>query len=75
VVFGAYFPKGSAVKGTPVISWKDINQAALDLGLKEAPRFFGKGIERGKVDVKNYASTLNVIVPTLEYSAIKDRPI
>jgi len=29
-------------------------------------------MERGKVDAKTMASTLNSIVPTLEYSAIKD---
>jgi 3-hydroxyacyl-CoA dehydrogenase / enoyl-CoA hydratase / 3-hydroxybutyryl-CoA epimerase / enoyl-CoA isomerase len=70
-IMGGGIAYQSAVKGTPVIM-KDINQAALDLGLKEAAKILGKGMERGKVDAKTMASTLNNIVPTLEYSAIKD---
>ena len=70
-IMGGGIAYQSAVKGTPVIM-KDINQAALDLGLQEAAKILGKGMERGKVDAKTMASTLNNIVPTLEYSAIKD---
>lgn len=70
-IMGGGIAYQSAVKGTPVIM-KDINQAALDLGLKEATKILGKGMERGKVDAKTMAATLNNIVPTLEYSAIKD---
>ena len=61
----------SAVKGTPVIM-KDIAQPALELGLSEASKILSKGMAKGKVDAKKMASTLNNIVPTLEYSAIKD---
>ena len=70
-IMGGGIAYQSAVKGTPVIM-KDINQAALDLGLKEAATILGKGMARGKVDAKTMATTLNSIVPTLEYSAIKD---
>jgi 3-hydroxyacyl-CoA dehydrogenase / enoyl-CoA hydratase / 3-hydroxybutyryl-CoA epimerase / enoyl-CoA isomerase len=70
-IMGGGIAYQSAVKGTPVIM-KDINQAALDLGLKEAAKILGKGMEKGKVDAKTMASTLNNIVPTLEYSAMKD---
>lgn len=70
-IMGGGIAYQSAVKGTPVIM-KDINQAALDLGLKEAATILGKGMKRGKVDAATMASTLNNIVPTLEYSAIKD---
>ncbi|MFQ3235538.1 MAG: 3-hydroxyacyl-CoA dehydrogenase/enoyl-CoA hydratase/3-hydroxybutyryl-CoA epimerase [Paraglaciecola sp.] len=70
-IMGGGIAYQSAVKGTPVIM-KDINQAALDLGLQEAAKILGKGMERGKVDAKTMANTLNSIVPTLEYSAIKD---
>lgn len=70
-IMGGGIAYQSAVKGTPVIM-KDINQAALDLGLQEAAKILGKGMERGKVDAKTMANTLNNIVPTLEYSAIKD---
>jgi 3-hydroxyacyl-CoA dehydrogenase/enoyl-CoA hydratase/3-hydroxybutyryl-CoA epimerase/enoyl-CoA isomerase len=70
-IMGGGIAYQSAVKGTPVIM-KDINQAALDLGLKEAATILGKGMQRGKIDAATMASTLNSIVPTLEYSAIKD---
>jgi 3-hydroxyacyl-CoA dehydrogenase/enoyl-CoA hydratase/3-hydroxybutyryl-CoA epimerase/enoyl-CoA isomerase len=40
--------------------------------LKEAATILGKGMQRGKVNAATMASTLNSIVPTLEYSAIKD---
>ena len=70
-IMGGGIAYQSAVRGTPVIM-KDINQAALDLGLKEAATILGKGMKRGKVDAATMASTLNSIVPTLEYSAIKD---
>ncbi|MFT4939408.1 MAG: 3-hydroxyacyl-CoA dehydrogenase/enoyl-CoA hydratase/3-hydroxybutyryl-CoA epimerase [Paraglaciecola sp.] len=70
-IMGGGIAYQSAVKGTPVIM-KDINQPALDLGLKEAATILGKGMALGKVDAKKMASTLNSIVPTLEYSAIKD---
>ena len=70
-IMGGGIAYQSAVRGTPVIM-KDINQAALDLGLKEAATILGKGMQRGKVDAATMASTLNSIVPTLEYSAIKD---
>ncbi|MFQ3218464.1 MAG: 3-hydroxyacyl-CoA dehydrogenase/enoyl-CoA hydratase/3-hydroxybutyryl-CoA epimerase [Paraglaciecola sp.] len=70
-IMGGGIAYQSAVKGTPVIM-KDINQPALDLGLQEAAKILGKGMERGKVDAKTMANTLNNIVPTLEYSAIKD---
>jgi 3-hydroxyacyl-CoA dehydrogenase/enoyl-CoA hydratase/3-hydroxybutyryl-CoA epimerase/enoyl-CoA isomerase len=70
-IMGGGIAYQSAVRGTPVIM-KDINQAALDLGLKEAATILGKGMQRGKIDAATMASTLNSIVPTLDYSAIKD---
>lgn len=70
-IMGGGIAYQSAVKGTPVIM-KDIAQPALDLGLSEASKILSKGMQKGKVDAKTMASTLNNIVPTLEYSAIKD---
>ncbi|MDO6692283.1 fatty acid oxidation complex subunit alpha FadB [Aliiglaciecola sp. 3_MG-2023] len=70
-IMGGGIAYQSAVKGTPVVM-KDIAQPALDLGLNEAAKILGKGMQRGKVDAAKMASTLNNIVPTLEYSAIKD---
>lgn len=70
-IMGGGIAYQSAVKGTPVIM-KDIAQPALELGLSEASKILSKGMAKGKVDAKKMASTLNNIVPTLEYSAIKD---
>lgn len=70
-IMGGGIAYQSAVKGTPVIM-KDIAQPALDLGLNEAAKILGKGMKRGKVDPAKMAATLNSIVPTLEYSAMKD---
>lgn len=70
-IMGGGIAYQSAVKGTPVIM-KDIAQPALDLGLSEAAKILSKGMQKGKVDAKTMATTLNSIVPTLEYSAIND---
>ena len=51
---------------------KDINTEALDLGLNEAANILGKGMQRGKVDAKTMAKTLNAITPTLDYNTLKD---
>ena len=73
-IMGGGIAYQSAVKGTPTVM-KDIRQDALQLGLNEAAKILGKGMERGKVDGKTMAATLNNIVPSLEYSAIKDADI
>ncbi|MBC3765733.1 fatty acid oxidation complex subunit alpha FadB [Neptunicella marina] len=73
-IMGGGIAYQSAVKGTPTVM-KDINQAALDLGLKEASGILQKGMARGKVSPAKMASTLTSIVPTLEYSAIEQAAI
>lgn len=70
-IMGGGIAYQSAVKGVPVIM-KDINPKALDLGLTEAAKILGKGMERGKVDAAKMAKTLNAITPTLDYTAIRD---
>ncbi|WP_158965684.1 fatty acid oxidation complex subunit alpha FadB [Paraglaciecola sp. L3A3] len=70
-IMGGGIAYQSAVKGTPVIM-KDIAQPALDLGLAEAAKILTKGMEKGKVDAKKMATTLNNITPTLDYAAIKN---
>ncbi len=70
-IMGGGIAYQSAVKGTPTVM-KDINQPALELGLKEAAKILGKGMEKGKVTAATMAATLNNIVPTLEYSTLKD---
>ncbi|MFT6633680.1 MAG: 3-hydroxyacyl-CoA dehydrogenase/enoyl-CoA hydratase/3-hydroxybutyryl-CoA epimerase [Bacteriovoracaceae bacterium] len=56
----------SASKGTPIIM-KDINQAAIELGLSEATKLLGKQVKRKKIDTTQMAHTLNIIQPTLSY--------
>ncbi len=68
-IMGGGIAYQSAVKGVPVIM-KDINNKALDLGLTEAAKILGKGMERGKVSAAQMAKTLNAITPTLDYAAI-----
>jgi len=70
-IMGGGIAYQSAVKGMPVIM-KDINTEALDLGLNEAANILGKGMQRGKVDAKTMAKTLNAITPTLDYNTLKD---
>ena len=70
-IMGGGIAYQAAVKGQPVVM-KDINDDALDLGLQEAAKILGKGMERGKVDAKKMASTLNNITPTLDYNAMKE---
>jgi 3-hydroxyacyl-CoA dehydrogenase/enoyl-CoA hydratase/3-hydroxybutyryl-CoA epimerase/enoyl-CoA isomerase len=48
-IMGGGIAYQGAVKGIPTVM-KDINQAALDLGLKEASGILMKGMKRGKVD-------------------------
>jgi 3-hydroxyacyl-CoA dehydrogenase/enoyl-CoA hydratase/3-hydroxybutyryl-CoA epimerase/enoyl-CoA isomerase len=68
-IMGGGIAYQGAVKGITTIM-KDINQTALDLGLKEASSILEKGMQRGKVDAKKMASTLNKIIPTLDQNAI-----
>lgn len=70
-IMGGGIAYQGAVKGVNTIM-KDIAQPALELGLAEASKILNKGMERGKVDAKTMASTLNNIVPTLDMNAIKD---
>nr|WP_136250562.1 fatty acid oxidation complex subunit alpha FadB [Ningiella ruwaisensis] len=70
-IMGGGIAYQGAVKGVPTVM-KDIAQNALELGLAEASKILNKGMQRGKVDAKKMASTLNNIVPTLDMNAIKD---
>ncbi len=70
-IMGGGIAYQGAVKGVPTVM-KDIAQPALDLGLNEASKILSKGMQRGKVDAKKMAATLNNIVPTLDMKAISD---
>jgi len=60
----------SASTGTPIIM-KDINQAAIELGLGEATKLLNKQVERKKIDSLQMAKTLTMINPTLNYGDFK----
>ena len=49
---------------------KDINQDALDLGIKEASKLLGKRVSRGKMSEEKAAKILSAITPTLEDKAL-----
>ncbi|WP_416397894.1 fatty acid oxidation complex subunit alpha FadB [Allohahella sp. A8] len=60
----------SALKGTPIVM-KDIAQAGLDLGLKEAKGLLTKRVSRGKMTAEQMADVLNKINPALGYGDFK----
>jgi len=65
-IMGGGIAYQSASKGTPILM-KDINGEAIELGLKEARKLFGKGVERGKLTTEKMAQGLTNIRPTLSY--------
>lgn len=70
-IMGGGIAYQSAYKGTPIIM-KDINDKALDLGLSTASGILTKQVERGRLNVKKMAATLNNITPSLSYDSVKD---
>jgi 3-hydroxyacyl-CoA dehydrogenase / enoyl-CoA hydratase / 3-hydroxybutyryl-CoA epimerase / enoyl-CoA isomerase len=60
----------SALKGTPIIM-KDIAQAGIDTGLKEAKKLLTKRVDKGRMTADQMADVLNNIVPTLNYGDFK----
>jgi 3-hydroxyacyl-CoA dehydrogenase/enoyl-CoA hydratase/3-hydroxybutyryl-CoA epimerase/enoyl-CoA isomerase len=70
-IMGGGIAYQSAYKGTPIIM-KDINDAALDLGLNTAAGILTKQVERGRMNIKTMAGVLNNITPTLSYDSVKD---
>ena len=56
----------SASKGTPILM-KDINEAAIQLGLDEANKLLAGQLKRGRIDAAKMAATINRIRPTLSY--------
>jgi len=56
----------SALKKVPIIM-KDINEDALELGLDEAAKLFGKRVDRKKMDTRAMADGMGNIRPTLSY--------
>ncbi|NQZ80457.1 MAG: fatty acid oxidation complex subunit alpha FadB [Colwellia sp.] len=69
-IMGGGIAYQSAYKGTRIIM-KDINDAALDLGLTTAAGILTKQVERGRMNAKKMAGVLNNITPTLSYDSVK----
>ncbi|WP_404474161.1 fatty acid oxidation complex subunit alpha FadB [Vreelandella venusta] len=65
-IMGGGIAYQSASKGTPIVM-KDINEEAIELGLKEARKLFSKQVERKKMTVEQMAEKLTNIRPTLSY--------
>ncbi|WP_348826845.1 fatty acid oxidation complex subunit alpha FadB [Halomonas sp. RT37] len=65
-IMGGGIAYQSASKGTPILM-KDIKEDAIELGLKEARKLFGKQASRGKLSVEGVAEKLANIRPTLSY--------
>lgn len=65
-IMGGGIAYQSAYKGVP-IKMKDIAQAGIDLGLKEAGKLLAKQVERGRISVEKMGETLNRIEPTLNF--------
>jgi len=61
----------SASKGTPIMM-KDINEDALQLGLKEANKLLSKQVQRKKITSEQMGEALGRIRPTLSYGDFKD---
>ncbi|MFC7369972.1 MULTISPECIES: fatty acid oxidation complex subunit alpha FadB [Vreelandella] len=65
-IMGGGIAYQSASKGTPIVM-KDINEEAIELGLKEARKLFSKQVERKKLTTEQMAEKLTNIRPTLSY--------
>jgi len=68
-IMGGGIAYQNAIRGLPVVM-KDINQDALDLGIKEASKLLGKRVSRGKMSEEKAAKILSAITPTLEDKAL-----
>ncbi|TDN99199.1 fatty acid oxidation complex subunit alpha FadB [Halomonas ventosae] len=65
-IMGGGIAYQSASKGTPILM-KDIQEEAIELGLKEARKLFTKQVERGKLSTEQMVERLTKLRPTLAY--------
>ena len=65
-IMGGGIAYQSALRGTP-IAMKDIAQAGLDLGTKEAQTLVAKQVKRGKMTTESADKIIGSITPTLAY--------
>lgn len=73
-IMGGGIAYQSASRGVPAIM-KDINPEALDQGMEEAIKLFGKGVKYGKISTEKMAQGIASIKPTLSYDEIKHTDI
>jgi len=64
----------SALKGTPIVM-KDINDNAIQLGLKEAKTLLSKQLSKGRITTDEMANTLTRINTTLTYGDVANTDI
>ncbi len=73
-VMGGGIAYQSALKGTPIIM-KDINDEALELGMKEAKKLLSKRVNRGIMTQEVMMDTLSRINTTLTYGDVANTDI
>ncbi len=73
-IMGGGIAYQSALKGVPVLM-KDIAQASLDLGMREASKLLNKRLERGRIDGFKMAGVLASITPSLHYAGIEQADV
>lgn len=70
-IMGGGIAYQSAYKGVPIMM-KDINEAGIALGLKEANKLLSKRVERKRMKPAEMGNALNAIRPTLSYGDFGD---
>ena len=68
-VMGGGIAYQSALKGIPIVM-KDIDNAAIALGLKEAQKLLSKRVSQGRMNIEDMADTLTRIHTTLTYGDV-----
>ena len=73
-VMGGGIAYQSALKGTPIVM-KDINDDAIQLGLKEAKKLLAMRVSKGRMTTEVLADTLTRINTTLSYGDVANADI
>lgn len=73
-IMGGGIAYQSASKGVPVLM-KDISQASLETGMKEASKLLNKQLERGRLNGMKMAEVLASITPSLHYAGIEQSDV
>ncbi|MGF1770094.1 fatty acid oxidation complex subunit alpha FadB [Enterovibrio makurazakiensis] len=73
-IMGGGIAYQSASRGVPVLM-KDISQASLEMGMKEASKLLNKQLDRGRIKGAKMAEVLASITPSLHYAGIEQADI